>query len=206
MSPLGIKCIMDTELLIHDFYTVAKFAGYTVPIDQITVAYQSRPHKQPKLPFGKIACYAFLFHELCLKVGKIGSNSQPRFGSQHYLKTGNGSTLAKSLLKHRDLLISATAKEFHSAISQLNSESVGDWIRTHCCRYAFFLPGKYCPLLLGLLEAFLHCRLKPIFEGKVGKSCKLECRLFNLNAHSFDGPTADPSAYSCGKDSIPSLR
>jgi hypothetical protein len=42
---------------------------------------------------------------------------------------------------------------------------VGDWLKTHTNRDHFYLSAKRSGFLLNLLEAFLHGRLRPLFEG-----------------------------------------
>jgi hypothetical protein len=41
----------------------------------------------------------------------------------------------------------------------------GDWIERFCCRVNILVPAHLRPELLSLLEAFLHVRLKPLYEG-----------------------------------------
>ncbi len=114
------------------------------------------PHKPPgKLPDGKMAVYVFLLNDLCLKVGKVGPQSHARYVSQHYHAKSSGSNLAKSVLHGKSELN-------FLGVNELN---VGDWIKENTDRVNFLLDrGKGVPLL-NLLESYLQCRLKPIFEG-----------------------------------------
>ena len=107
------------------------------------------------LPFGKMAVYVFAYGDLTLKVGKAGPNSDARYRSQHYDATRAASTLAGSLLKGADEI----------GIADLNQENVGAWIRANTTRTNFLLARDYGAPILTLLESFLQCRLKPVFEG-----------------------------------------
>jgi len=47
-------------------------------------------------------------------------------------------------------------------ISAADESTVGDWLRANTNRDHFYLSGSR---LTHLLEAFLQCRLNPLFEG-----------------------------------------
>jgi len=102
-----------------------------------------------------MAVYVFAYGDTTLKVGKAGSNSQARYISQHYNAGSAPSTLATSLIK----------RGAEIGIPDLSNESVSEWIKTHTDRINFVLESEAGIDSLSLLEAFLHCRLKPVFEG-----------------------------------------
>ena len=142
--------------LIADFRKVAELAGVRVSDNALSVESLPAPHKRPiALPKGKMAVYVFVWQEQCLKVGKVGPNSQARYTSQHYLPSSSNSNLAKSILSARDTL------EF-AAVSELN---VGSWIKANIDRLNFLLDASCGVPVLTLLESFLQCRLRPMFEG-----------------------------------------
>ena len=90
-----------------------------------------------------------------LKVGRAGSKSQARYTSQHY--TGSApSTLRGSLLAD------PTMVSKHG----LDMRNVSDWIRENTDRVNFILDAKAGPFVLALLETFVQCRLKPVYEGR----------------------------------------
>jgi hypothetical protein len=125
---------------------------------EIELVLLPKPHKPPSsLPKGKVAVYSFFYDGKCLKVGKVGSKSQARYVSQHYLPNSSMSNLAKSLVN------SASWSDLHS----LEEASIGSWIKTYTDRINFVLPERAGLEVLSLLEAFLHCRWKPEFEGRV---------------------------------------
>lgn len=148
--------MIDPEPLVDDFLAVAELAHMPITRAQITVERLPAPHRPPsRLPTGSMAVYVFAYGETTLKVGKAGSNSQARYISQHYNAGSAPSTLAASLIK----------RGADVGITILSNESVSEWIKTHTDRLNFVLESEAGIDSLSLLEAFLHCRLKPAFEG-----------------------------------------
>ena len=102
-----------------------------------------------------MAVYVFEWKGQCLKVGKVGPNSQARYTSQHYGPSSSNSNLAKSVLGGRDEL----------GISAVSKSNVGAWIKNNVDRTNYLLDSECGIPMLTLLESFLQCRLKPRFEG-----------------------------------------
>lgn len=100
-----------------------------------------------------MAVYAFWGDGGWLKVGKVGPNSNVRYTSQHYLGGSARSTLAASL----------TASPPND--EDFDPNQVGAWMRERTCRLNILMPATRPKELLSLLEAFLHLRLRPRFEG-----------------------------------------
>lgn len=141
--------------IADDFVKAAALAGLEVPRADIEVVCLPAPHRPPSsLPAGKLAVYVFMYDDRCLKVGKAGPNSAARYCSQHY-GFNAPSTLAKSILKHRSDI----------GVSGLTEQSAKDWICRHTTRLDFLMPSRHGVFALSLLEAFIHCRLQPEFEG-----------------------------------------
>ena len=146
----------DASQLVAIFKRVAKLAGANMPDGSLTVEVLRKPHTQPSsLPPGKMAAYVFLWGDSCLKVGKVGPRSQPRYTSQHYNPNSSNSNLAKSILKHK--------ADFGP--SNLTDATVGDWIKTETDRMNFLFDQRVGIPVLSLMESFLQCRLRPKFEG-----------------------------------------
>ena len=62
--------------LVEDFAAVSVLAGTPVAPASIRVEVLPKPRRPPSsLPPGKMAVYAFLWGDRCLKVGKAGPNS-----------------------------------------------------------------------------------------------------------------------------------
>jgi hypothetical protein len=102
-----------------------------------------------------MAVYAFFLNDRALKVGKVGPNSGPRFTYQHY--SGSAlSTLRRSIL----------ANQGKVGASGLDEKSRADWIRENTDRIDVLIPAHFGIPILSLLEAFLHVRWNPMFEGK----------------------------------------
>jgi hypothetical protein len=146
----------DPEAAIGDFRMVAQLAGIELANGAIAIEYLSAPHVSPtKLPLGKMAVYVFSKHPHVLKVGKVGAKSQARYTSQHYNPGSAPSTLAASILAHREWL----------SLTHVDEASVGRWIRENVDRVNFLMDERIGLAVLTLLEAFLQCRLKPRYEG-----------------------------------------
>ena len=146
--------MLNTKVLVSKFIAVAKLAGVPLTEEDVRVDPRRKPHRPPTcLPPGKMAVYAFFFNGRCLKVGKVGPNSEARYTSQHYLPNSSPSNLAKSMLKNK------------SDFRNLTRANAGAWIKKNTDRINFLLDQKKGNPALSLLEAFLHCRLEPRFEG-----------------------------------------
>ena len=158
---------IDEAELLAAFHEAAKLARLRLSLSDVRFEFLPAPHKRPsRLPAGLQAVYAFFLGEACLKVGKAGPKTQARFVSQHYGMNAP-STLAKSLLAHRDRAAALLPAERRSEIAALNEQSVDTWIERNTSRAHVFLPTSVGAFPLSLLEAFLQCRFQPIFEGKV---------------------------------------
>lgn len=149
---------MTTDLnnLASKFRECAQLAGIVVPETAIVLEKILAPqNKLSSLPKGCFAVYVFFWNGQCLKVGKVGQNSQARFKSQHYRPSSSRSNLAKSILAYK--------KEI--GLSDLTEETVGDWIKENTERVNFVLDAQLGVPVLTLLEVFLQCALRPRFEG-----------------------------------------
>ena len=161
---------VDTAELIRDFIQVAELAKVPISEEQIICEVLAAPHQRPKrLPQGKAAVYMFLTRWRCLKVGKVGSKSAARFTSQHYSPRSSQSNLAKSLIAYRNGLV--TEEDFAAAsvltdAAAWNESTIGDWIAQNTTRIHFLVDESQPRAVVTLLEAFLQCRLAPIFEDR----------------------------------------
>jgi len=102
-----------------------------------------------------MAVYVFAYGDTTLKVGKAGSNSQARYVSQHYNPASASSTLAASIVKRGGEI----------GVSDVDFQSVSEWLKDETDRINILLDTEVGIDALSLLETFLHCRLKPVFEG-----------------------------------------
>jgi hypothetical protein len=151
-----MKSLGDLPVLLDDFRKVVALAGVSLPPAAISFETLPAPHKPPSaLPNGKMAVYVFIWNGRCLKVGKVGPKSQARFTSQHYSPASSNSNLAKSLVAGHGKL----------GLSGITESNVGTWIKTNVDRANFLLNAESGIPVLTLLEAFLQCRLNPVFEG-----------------------------------------
>lgn len=164
-----VRVLMTREPreIIVAFLHVAELAQVQLAPAQVRHELLPAPHKRPSsLAPGLQAVYAFLLGDRCLKVGKAGPKTQARFTSQHYGMKAP-STLAKSILGNPQRVADLLPPERRNEVATLNEVTVGAWIERSTARLHIFLPTPVGPLPLGLLEAFVQCRLNPVFEGKV---------------------------------------
>jgi hypothetical protein len=145
----------DIEEATGDFITVARLARAPGGPEDIHVEYLAAPHTPLRhLPTGKMAVYGFWHGGEWLKIGMAGPHSNARYTSQHYNPNSAGSTLASSLLNDPRM----------SNWPSFRPSAPRDWIKSATNRVNILLDSKHGPLLLALLEAFLHLRLRPRYE------------------------------------------
>ncbi len=145
----------EMEDALKAFVSVASLAGDPISLREISAEYESAPHRPPaRLPAGKMAVYGFWGDGTWLKIGKVGPNSNARYTSQHYLADSARSTLAGSLRNDPRM---RGVVDFDPAVP-------GVWIKASTHRVNILLPVHRSRRLLGLLEAFLHVRLRPRYE------------------------------------------
>jgi hypothetical protein len=139
---------------IIDFIKSIAFSGVAVPLDSVQIQDLGCPHIPKSLPSGKMAVYAFEMNGVFLKIGKAGAKSGARFRSQHYSPTRANSNLAKSLLADATL-----------AHHQLNNQNIEEWIKNNVRRIDILIDKELGMFVLNFLEAFLHCKFQPQYEG-----------------------------------------
>ena len=141
---------------LSDFEIVSELAGDHLSLDETSLEFLDAPHRPPRsLPRGKMAVYGFWSEGEWLKIGKVGPNSNARYTSQHYNPNSALSTLAASLLRDERMLHTPA---FDQAVP-------GEWIKAKTSRVNILIPSGRRYSLLSLLEAFLHARWKPRYEG-----------------------------------------
>jgi hypothetical protein len=145
-----------TAAALSDFANVGALAGTECDLSKIKVEVVNKPHRPSGLPTGKMAVYCFFLNGQALKIGIAGSNSSPRYLSQHYRPNSAGSNLAKSILAYPSKI----------GIAPLHTNFVGTWIKEHTDRINILLPDSFGKPILSMLESFLHARWKPIYEGR----------------------------------------
>ena len=145
----------DIKTTLSDFVTVSELARDPIRRDEIEVEFLDAPHRAPsRLPVGKMAIYGFWRDGEWLKIGKAGPKSQARYTSQHYGLNAM-STLAKTLIKAHAV----------QPFAGFDPEIPGDWIRASTHRVNILIDAERGNAMLSLIEAFLHARLKPRYEG-----------------------------------------
>ena len=112
------------------------------------------PHQPKTLPIQSMGIYTFWYDGEFLKIGKAGPNSNARFFSQHYNPRSAKSTLAASILEDKAMQGKG-----------INEGNVGQWIKNNCRRIDILLDSDLGIFSLELIEAALHYRYEPVYEG-----------------------------------------
>lgn len=145
----------EIESAVTDFEAVARLANDRPAKLNLSIEFLPAPHRPASLPAGKMAIYCFWGRGEWLKIGKVGPKSNARFLSQHYNANSARSTLAGSLI----------AEEAVAKIADFDPASCGAWVMANVHRCNIFVDAGQPKTLLSLLEAFLHHRLHPRYEG-----------------------------------------
>lgn len=160
--------LIDLDDLLGGFADsagVCEIAGWPC---SITTELVKAPHRQPTLPAGMGAVYAFALSQSAgsrapagpgavLKAGRVGPNSGQRFYSQHYSPGSAGSSLAKSLLRYRVMWP-------WLGVAQLDAATVKSWMLANLDRAHFYAPGDRLEVIAEL-EVYIRARVGSVFEG-----------------------------------------
>lgn len=146
----------DPTQLVDHFLKMLALAGTRILRTAVSIQLLPAPHRPPSaLPTGRMAVYVFAWKEQCLKVGKVGPKSGPRYCIQHYNVGSSKSNLAKSII----------AAKCEMGLPSVTIENVGMWMKEKLDRTNFFLDSQHGMPLLTFLECLLQFRLRPKFEG-----------------------------------------
>jgi hypothetical protein len=174
--------------LLSEFADVSRLSGINLPASQMQFERLPAPHSRPsELPVGKCAVYGFLFRGRCLKVGKVGPRSGARFCSHHYVMGSSQSNLAKTILANKPVIAGLVGTNEAASIEALDEVTIGPWLETSTARFHILCPQEINGPALSLLEAFVQCRLDPLFEG-VNPAIKVQGA--GLDQHSVVAPRA----------------
>lgn len=144
--------------LINEFDTiildVSSVLGRPIEKHKYRIIDRGVPHQPKTLPIQMMGIYTFWHDGEFLKIGKAGPNSNARFLSQHYNPRSARSTLAASILKDNRMQGKG-----------IDKSNVGQWIKNNCRRVDILLDSDLGIFALELVEAALHYKYEPIYEG-----------------------------------------
>ena len=143
--------ISDFDRIILD---VSSILGKPIEKHKYKIIDGGVPHQPKTLPHQMMGVYTFWYNGNFLKIGKAGPNSNARFLSQHYNPRSARSTLAASILK-----------DDRMKRNGIEESNVGEWIRNNCRRIDILLDSDLGIFSLELIEAALHYKYEPIYEG-----------------------------------------
>lgn len=147
---------MITNIDLNDLVSAASKAGFKLnpnDLQLLTWTAGASGHKPISLPTDMAAIYLFKWNDTYLKVGKVNSNSNARYQSQHYNPNSSNSNLSKSLLAD---------SEFQAL---LGDKIVGNWIKENTTRFNILIPTTMGKNFVHFAEAFFILKCNPKYEN-----------------------------------------
>jgi hypothetical protein len=133
---------------------VSGILGKPIDKEKYKIVDRGMPHNPQSLPVGVMGVYTFWYNGSFLKIGKAGPKSNARFLSQHYNPRSAQSTLASSILSDKNM-----------ENKSITEDNVGEWIKNNCRRIDVLLDVSLGIFALELVEAALHYKYEPTYEG-----------------------------------------
>lgn len=153
----------ERDALIETCIAVAKLAGRDVSRGQIKDDCLDAPHKRPSEDAAPLI-YIFLLFDNPLKVGKSIAIRGTRVGNHYNPKTK--SSLARAILQCKAPIKQLCPQEMHREIDALEwKEQVESWMERNLTLVRLRFDRRIDPMVVELLEIFLQCKLRPLFEG-----------------------------------------
>lgn len=146
-----MKYTSEFESIIRD---VSRCLGKEIDMSKVQIVDRGLPHIPHSLKPGTMGVYTFNYNGKFLKIGKVGPKSNNRFLYQHYIPGSAKSTLAASIIADPQM----------KALG-ITEDNVGDWIKENCRRIDILLDVDLGIFTLELVEAALHYKYEPKYEG-----------------------------------------
>ena len=146
-----LNIISEFDRTILDVSTIL---GRPIEKHKYRIIDRGVPHQPKVLPAQTMGVYTFWYDGEFLKIGKAGPNSNARFFSQHYNPRSARSTLAASILQ-----------DTRMQGKGIDEGNVGQWIKNNCRRIDILLDSDLGIFSLELIEAALHYKYEPVYEG-----------------------------------------
>jgi hypothetical protein len=103
--------------------------------------------------------------------------------------------LAKTILANKTLIAGMAGPQGAASITSLDDSSIGSWLENSTARFHILCPQEAYGPALSLLEAFVQCRLDPLFEG-VNPAIKVQGS--GLDQRPVSAPRASESSPDVG--------
>jgi hypothetical protein len=147
---------MITQADLNSLVTSATQAGFNLVLDDLQLLQWNAgidSHIPQALPVNMAAVYIFKWQDTYLKVGKVNSNSNARYQSQHYNPNSSNSNLSKSLLQD-------SALQLH-----LDNVNITEWVKANTTRFNILIPSRLGKNFVHFAEAFFILKCNPRFEN-----------------------------------------
>lgn len=147
--------IDEFDWIIRD---ISEVLGKPIEAKDYEILDRGIPHIPKSMKKGTMGIYTFWYKDKPLKIGKAGPKSNARFSSQHYNPKSARSTLAASILRDENM-----------QQINVNENDIGYWIKENCRRVDILFNENLGIFTLELIEAALHYRYEPVYEGYAGQ-------------------------------------
>lgn len=151
-----------TKKEMHDIISeVSKYLGKEIDMSKLEFKFDDKGHDNPKFEKGYMYVYSFWHDDFQqpLKIGKAGPKSKRRYERSHYNPESSKSCLAGSLVND----------DYFSNKYDINMKNVDEWMHTNLQRLNIQIPfdvdNGFDYFTLELIEAILHYKYEPYFEG-----------------------------------------
>ena len=152
------------ESLISDFLEILRITGINIARDGISMSSHCAPHQRPQGHYGNASVYVFMLDDLCLKVGCVpGRKPTSRLHNHYNPNTANH--LAAKILNGKQRIKEKLSDSDRVEIDKLSTESIASWMEERLSLYCFHFRRDTSECVIRFFEAFLHCKMNPLFEG-----------------------------------------
>ncbi len=143
-------------------FEVSKYLDNGIDMTKLEFNFNDKGHDKPTTKKDCMYIYSFWHDDFDkpLKIGKDASQSKKRYKSYHYKPDSTNSTLAKSILSNYKMV-----KKYN-----VNEKNITAWMHNNLYRIniemPFYTEEGFDIFTLELIEAILHYKYKPVFEGR----------------------------------------
>lgn len=154
-----IKKKIEMQNIISE---VKKYLGNEIDMTKLAFIFNDKGHDKPRSKKDCMYIYSFWHDDFNepLKIGKDCSITKNRYKVYHYNPNSTKSNLAKSILSNYDMVNKYS----------INEKNISEWMHNNLYRIdiemPFYTEKGFDIFTLELIEAVLHYKYRPIFEGR----------------------------------------
>lgn len=147
--------------ILNAISNVSKCLDKEIDTDRLAFIFNGKGHENPKFRKGYMYIYSFWHDDFQepLKIGKAGPKTKRRYVRSHYDPHSSKSCLAGSIIQDDSFCTKYG----------VNENTVSEWMHSNLQRINIEIPfdveGGFDYFTLELIEAILHYKYNPYFEG-----------------------------------------